>query len=105
MTATSERSGKRFIVAKQQQQQQQPPQQPQPQPQPQQPQQQTPPWNSDGPPVNLEFLRNIVLGYIEKTGDRSRLLPVLAELLQFSESDVLRVQQRSAGWAGTLGWR
>ena len=66
---------------------------------------QTPPWNSDDPAVNLEFLRNIVLGYIENSGDRSRLLPVLAELLQFSESDVLRVQRRSAGWAGTLGWR
>ena len=42
------------------------------------------------PPLNMEYLRSIVLGYIEDTGDRARLLPVLAELLQFGEAEVQR---------------
>jgi hypothetical protein len=87
------------------------PQQPQQPPPQQQLQPQHSPRITEECPVNLEFLRNIVLGYIENTGDRTRLLPVLAELLQFSENDVHRVQQRSAGWAGSitsavsLGWK
>ena len=45
-----------------------------------------------------EYLKNIVLGYVTNSGDRTRLLPVLAELLQFSDADVAKIKARSASW-------
>lgn len=44
------------------------------------------------------YLKNIVLGYVTNSGDRTRLLPVLAELLQFSDEDVAKIKARSASW-------
>lgn len=44
------------------------------------------------------YLKNIVLGYVTNSGDRNRLLPVLAELLQFSDDDVAKIKARSASW-------
>ena len=45
-----------------------------------------------------EYLKNIALAYIANTGDRKRLLPVLAELLQFSDADVEKITARSSSW-------
>lgn len=44
------------------------------------------------------YLKNIVLGYVTNSGDRTRLLPVLAELLQFTDADVAKIKARSASW-------
>ena len=44
------------------------------------------------------YLKNIVLGYVTNSGDRTRLLPVLAELLQFTDEDVAKIKARSASW-------
>lgn len=45
--------------------------------------------NRDG--ANLEYLKNIVLKYME-TQEHEKLLPVLTTLLQFSPEEVARVQ-------------
>lgn len=58
--------------------------------------------------ANLEYLKNIVLKYME-TQEHDKLLPVLTTLLQFSPEEVAKVQearaaQQGSGLWGYVGW-
>lgn len=58
--------------------------------------------------ANLEYLKNIVLKYME-TQEHDKLMPVLTTLLQFSPEEVAKVQeartaQQSGGLWSYVGW-
>lgn len=43
---------------------------------------------------NFDYLKNVVLGYIE-SGNDEKMLPVVAELLQFSPAELKRCDRRT----------
>ena len=46
---------------------------------------------------NFDYLKNVVLGYIE-SGNDEKMLPVVAELLQFSPEELRRCEILNLIW-------
>ena len=53
--------------------------------------------------ANLEYLKNIVLKYME-TQEHDKLLPVLTTILQFSPEEVAKVQEARTAQQGSGLW-
>ncbi|KAI9308862.1 GRIP domain-containing protein [Cunninghamella echinulata] len=52
------------------------------------------PSNKDEEDVNMEYLRNVVLKFLESKSTRAQLVPVLTMLLKFSPEEIKRLQAK-----------
>lgn len=52
--------------------------------------------------LNIEYLKNIVLGFLDAESDKSKLLPVIEQVLYLSTDESLRLR-KSFEYSGIAG--